>query len=87
MNQEPVTTTLSPEEWRIILALREIPASPLRERVSRLMDELMFYLKNPHCDGMQADGFPCGDPRNNCEECQKMWALLDRIAAKVPKAS
>lgn len=86
MSEASITTTLSPEEWRVILALREIPHSPLRERVAKVMDELVFYIQNPRCDGMQADGFPCGDPRNDCEECQKMWALLERIEARLPKA-
>jgi hypothetical protein len=85
MNQDPVTTTLSPEEWRIILALREIPHSPLRDKVSKVMDELVFYIQNPRCEGMQADGFPCGDPHKECEECFRMWELLDHIAGKVPK--
>ena len=84
MAQEAVTTTLTAEEWRVILALRDIPHSPLREKVSKVVHELAFYIQNPRCDGMQADGFPCGDPRNTCEECHRMWELLDRIAAKVP---
>lgn len=85
MTQEPITTTLTPEEWRVILALREIPHSPLRDKVARVMNELVFYIQNPRCDGMQADGFPCGDPRNNCEECHKMWNLLEQISRQVPK--
>ena len=86
MNQESVTTTLSPEEWRIILALRDIPHSPLRDKVAKVMNELVFYIQNPRCQGMQADGFPCGDPHNVCEECHRMWDLLDQIGSKVPKA-
>jgi hypothetical protein len=51
------------------------------------MNELVFYIQNPRCEGMQADGFPCGDPRNNCEECHRMWNLLDQISLKVPRES
>ncbi|MBI4911281.1 MAG: hypothetical protein HY823_00950 [Acidobacteria bacterium] len=85
MSQETITTTLTPEEWRIILAVREIPHSPLRSKVAKVMDDLIFYIRNPRCEGMQADGFPCGDPRNNCEECHRIWELLDRLGEQVPK--
>jgi hypothetical protein len=85
MDQDMVTTTLTPEEWRVILALRDIPHSPLRDKLSKVMDDLVFYIQNPRCEGMQADGFPCGDPRKSCEECHRMWDLLDHISARVPQ--
>ncbi len=84
MSDAPIQTTLTPEEWKIVLALREIPDSPLREKVSGLFDELVRFVQQPRCMGMQSDGFPCGTPHTSCEECQQMLQVLDDLAARVP---
>ena len=84
MLDAPIQTTLSPEEWKIVLALREIPDSPLREKVSGLFNELVRFVHQPRCMGMQSDGFPCGTPHTSCEECQQMLQVLDDLAARVP---
>ncbi len=85
MLETGIQTTLSPEEWKIILALREIPESPLRDRVSNLFGELVRFVQQPRCMGMQSDGFPCGTPHTSCEECQQMFQVLDDLAARVPR--
>jgi hypothetical protein len=87
MTDIAIQTTLTPEEWNIVLALREIPDSPLREWVSSLFGELVRFIQQPRCLGMQSDGFPCGTPHTSCEECQHMLAVLDDLAAKVPVQS
>ncbi len=81
---QDIQTTLTPEEWRIILALRDIPESPLRAKVSGLFAELARFIQQPRCLGMQGDGFPCGTPHTSCEECQQMLKVLDDLAARVP---
>ncbi|HJW43234.1 MAG TPA: hypothetical protein VJ463_02185 [Geothrix sp.] len=84
MMDTAIQTTLTPEEWKIIMALREIPDSPLRAKVSGLLGELMRFIQQPRCLGMQSDGFPCGTPNTSCEECQQMLKVLDDLAARVP---
>jgi hypothetical protein len=84
MADPTIQTNLSPEEWRIILALREIPESPLRQKVSGLFGELLRFIQQPRCQGMQGDGFPCSTPSTSCEECQEMLQALDDLAARVP---
>ncbi len=84
MSDASIQTTLTPEEWKIVLALREIPDSPLREKVSGLFGELVRFIQQPRCMGMQSDGFPCGTPHTSCEECQQMLQVLDDLAARVP---
>ncbi|MBP1772802.1 MAG: hypothetical protein H6P99_1965 [Holophagaceae bacterium] len=84
MMDTAIQTTLTPEEWKIIMALREIPDSPLRAKVSGLLGELMRFIQQPRCLGMQSDGFPCGTPNTSCEECQQMLKVLDGLAARVP---
>ena len=79
-----IHTDLSPEEWKIVMALREIPDSPLRTKVSGLLAELLRFIQQPRCLGMQGDGFPCGTPNTSCEECQQMLKVLDDLAARVP---
>lgn len=84
MTEPTIQTTLSPEEWRIVMALRDIPDSPLRQKVSGLLGELIRFIQQPRCLGMQSDGFPCGTPHTSCEECQHMLKVLDDLAARVP---
>jgi len=84
MMETAIQTTLSTEEWRIVMALREIPDSPVRAKVSGLLAELVRFIQQPRCLGMQSDGFPCGTPHTSCEECQHMLQVLDDLAARVP---
>lgn len=84
MTDTTIQTTLNAEEWKIVMALREIPDSPLRKKVSGLLGELARFIQQPRCLGMQGDGFPCGTPHTSCEECQQMLKVLDDLAARLP---
>ena len=84
MTDTAIQTTLNTEEWEIVMALREIPDSPLRTKVAGLLAELVRFIQQPRCQGMQADGFPCGTPNTSCEECQQMLDVLDDLAARLP---
>jgi len=84
MTDTAIQATLSLEEWKVVLALREIPDSPLRTKVSGLLADLMLFIQQPRCLGMQSDGFPCGSPHTSCEECQHLLQVLDDLAARVP---
>ena len=84
MTDTAIQTTLNAEEWKIVMALREIPDSPLRSKVSGLLAELTRFIQQPRCLGMQSDGFPCGTPDTSCEECQQMLDVLEDLAARVP---
>lgn len=84
MTDTPIHADLTAEEWKVVLALREIPDSPLRARVSGLLGELVRFIQQPRCLGMQSDGFPCGTPHSSCEECQQMLDVLDDLAARLP---
>jgi hypothetical protein len=83
MPEPTVTVALSPAEWRLIQGMRSLPPSRLRDRISQVLNELLFYVRNPRCEGMGPEGFPCGDPVSTCEECQEIWDLLDTIAERV----
>jgi hypothetical protein len=84
MTDTAIQAILNTEEWKLVLALREIPESPLRSKISGLLAELMRFIQQPRCLGMQGDGFPCGTPDTSCEECQQMLQVLDDLAAKLP---
>jgi hypothetical protein len=84
MTDIAIPTTLNAEEWKVVMALRDIPDSPLRTKVSALLAELLRFIQQPRCLGMQSDGFPCGTPTSSCEECQHMLQVLDDLAARVP---
>ena len=84
---EPTTTAvLSPSEWRLIQGLRGLPESRLRERMGEVLEGLLFYVRNPRCEGMGVEGFPCGEPVSTCEECHQIWDLLETISDRVAKA-
>ena len=84
MTDIAIPTTLNAEEWKIVMALRDIPDSPARTKISGLLAELVRFIQQPRCLGMQSDGFPCGTPHTSCEECQHMLKVLDDLAARVP---
>jgi hypothetical protein len=84
MTDATIQTTLTNEEWKIVMALRDIPDSPLRTKVTGLFSELVRFIQQPRCLGMQSDGFPCGTPHTSCEECQQMLKVIEEMAARVP---
>jgi hypothetical protein len=73
---------LSPAEWQLIQALRALPEDALRGRVHASLGELLTFFRNPRCQGMGVDGFPCGEPRSSCEECHEIWDMLDKVAER-----
>ena len=83
MSNPAITETLSPSEWQLIQAIRALPDSTLRDRTHEVLGRLLFYLQNPRCQGMGAEGFPCGEPVSTCEECGQVWDLLDMIQAQM----
>lgn len=83
MSQNPVRVELSEAEWRLVQALRELPESGLKAKVHGVMEELLFYVRNPRCQGMGAEGFPCGEPVTTCEACHEVWDLLDALGERV----
>ena len=87
MPEPTITAVLSPSEWRLVQAIRSLPESRLRDRMTEVLDGLLFYVQNPRCEGMGVEGFPCGDPVSTCEECHQIWDLLGTIADRVEKAN
>ncbi len=73
---EQVSVTLTPDEWRLISGLRDLPPSPLRDLMGEMMTALVEYVREPKCPEMQADGVPCASPTADCEQCQKVHQLL-----------
>ena len=76
---EDVKVMLSPEEWKLIAGLRDIPASPLRDLMGEMMSALVEYVREPRCAEMQADGVPCASAEADCEQCVKVRGLLTTL--------
>ena len=87
MPEPTITAVLSPSEWRLVQGLRDLPESRLRGRMTEVMESLLFYVRNPRCEGIGAEGFPCGEPVSTCEECHQVWDLLEAISDRVNKAT
>jgi len=85
MPQATIHAELNPEEWRLIQELRALPESPLRARVHQTFTELLFFFRNPKCQGIGVEGFPCGEPSSSCEDCHDIWNALDRVADRARK--
>lgn len=77
------TDELRPDELKLVTALRSIPASPLRDRLSAFVSELADFVAAPSCAEMQADGAPCTSAQAACDECLKMTALLDGLRSRL----
>jgi len=75
--------TLTAEERRLVLALREIPPSPLRDLYARLVTELTDFAANPTCAEMQGDGAPCTSAEASCDQCQKLESLLEGLRSRL----
>lgn len=78
--------TLSDAERRMILTLRNMPDSPLRDRVLRLVEDVLAFARNPRCHEMQADGVPCERPEADCDQCQVVTAMLETLERRIPRA-
>lgn len=76
---------LSASEWKLIQELRALPDEALRGRMETSLGELLFFFRNPRCQGMGIEGFPCGDPRSSCEDCHRIWDMLDKVADRARK--
>jgi hypothetical protein len=70
----------------MITTLRDMAESPLRDRVHRLLDELLAFARNPHCSEFQADGTPCSNPQADCDQCRIVTGMLETISRGLPGA-
>lgn len=77
------TQALSPEELRLVGALREIPESPLRDVFTTLVSELTEFVVSPICAEMQADGAPCTSAEASCDQCRKLEQVLEGLRTRL----
>jgi hypothetical protein len=80
---EALITALAPEERKLVLALRGIPPSRLRDLLTTLVGELADFVASPSCAEMQADGVPCSSAEASCDECRKLVALLEGLRSRL----
>ena len=74
---------LSDEEKKLLLALREIPPSRLRDLMTTLIGELTEFVAEPSCAEEQADGAPCPGPDTSCDECRKLTSILEGLRGRL----
>jgi hypothetical protein len=74
---------LSREEEKLLLALREIPPSRLRDLMTSLVSELAEFVAEPGCSEMQADGAPCPTTDASCDECRKLTTILEGLRGRL----
>lgn len=87
MAEKTVRVELSEREWELISAMRDLPASPLRQLLEEVMHHLVQLVRQPSCAEMQADGVPCDRPDADCEECRQLRDLLQTLRAQGPFAN
>ena len=74
---------LSREEQKLVLALREIPPSRLRDLMTTLVSELADFVADPRCAEAQADGAPCPTTDVSCDECRKLTSVLEGLRGRL----
>ena len=82
MSGEPIGP-LTPEETRLLLALRAIPPSRLKDLMTTLLDDLASFVAEPSCAEMQADGAPCSTTDVSCDECRKVTSILEGLRSRL----
>lgn len=82
-NGPPVTLAIEESERRIVHALREIPASSLRDEVVALVEELLNFVAEPSCHQAQADGVPCPTALSSCETCRRVVSVLEDMSTRL----
>jgi hypothetical protein len=70
---------LDPFEHRLVTALRNMPESPVKQRIMALLDRVVDFARNPRCAELQADGVPCGNAQGDCDHCEMVTGLLDEL--------
>jgi hypothetical protein len=74
---------LNPDEQKLLLALRGIPPSRLRDLMTTLVGELCDFVTAPTCAEMQADGAPCPTTDVSCDECRKLTTILEGLRRRL----
>jgi hypothetical protein len=74
---------LSAEERKLLMTLRDIPASRLRDLMTTLVGELCDFVAAPGCAEMQADGVPCPTSDAACDECRKLTTILEGLRSRL----
>ena len=77
---------LTREEQKLLLALREIPPSRLRDLMTTLVSELADFVSQPSCAEMQADGAPCPTTEVSCDECRKLTTILEGLRGRLQES-
>jgi hypothetical protein len=83
MPEPTIAASLTPAEWKLICEIRGLPESATQARIHKILEEFLFYVRHPRCQGVGPEGFPCGDPRNACEQCHQIWDLLEEMETRV----
>ncbi|MBK8595426.1 MAG: hypothetical protein IPN83_07530 [Holophagales bacterium] len=79
----PVQVTLTPKEWELVSALRNIPASPLKEKIDALLGDLVKFTADPKCFESQGDGVPCTNTNADCDSCRRVTDVIDVLRRRI----
>ena len=74
---------LTPEEAKLVGALRALPESRLRDLMTTLVSELADFVAQPSCPELQADGAPCPTAETACDECQRVSWILEGLRSRL----
>jgi hypothetical protein len=77
---------LSPEEWRLVSCLRDIPPGAVHEEFVELIEDLVTFVGDPRCPEAQADGVPCASLALACEQCRMVTSTLAGLHRRLHRA-
>lgn len=72
-------TQLTDQETEVLQILRGLPGPETQARVIAHLKNVAFWIATPRCQGVMAEGFPCGNPPATCDECHEVWDVLDKL--------
>ena len=82
MSGDPIGP-LTADETKLVLALRGIPPSRLKDVLTTLVGELADFVAEPSCAESQADGAPCPSTDVACDECRKLTSILEGLRGRL----
>jgi hypothetical protein len=77
---------LDDEEWLLVQRLRDVPPSPLRDRATALVLDLLDFVASPGCPEAQADGVPCDGVHTACDRCARVTEVVESLAHRLGAA-
>lgn len=70
---------LAPHESQLIEALRTVDPDRQPSMARACTELILLSERHRTCPGIGVDGFPCGSPKDTCENCRQLVTSLESL--------